>query len=128
MRLGIELGLKLLARAARSGALRAAGLRHEAIDDAMEHDAIVEAIAHQFLDTRNMVRREVRTHLDGNGALRGFENQSVFVVCHCLFSSVDFMRRASNRMSSGRPAIALPNPSVIGIGVQRCNASITAIR
>src|SRR5271163_3416818 len=32
----VELGLELLATAARAGALRAAGLRHEALDHAME--------------------------------------------------------------------------------------------
>src|SRR3954468_22453100 len=36
MRFLVELGLQLLARSAGAGALRAAGLRHEAIDHAME--------------------------------------------------------------------------------------------
>src|SRR5262245_58262339 len=42
MGLFVELGLELLARAAGAGTVRAAGLRHEAVDDAVEHDAVVE--------------------------------------------------------------------------------------
>src|SRR5438552_1680655 len=39
MRLGIELGRQVrIARPAGAGAVRASGLRHEAVDDAMEHD------------------------------------------------------------------------------------------
>ena len=49
MRLGVELGRQVrIARAAGAGAVRAAGLRHEAVDHAMEHDAVVEAFAHQL--------------------------------------------------------------------------------
>src|SRR5215470_9898656 len=44
VRLAVELGLELLARAAGAGALRAAGLRHEAFDHAMEDDSVVEPI------------------------------------------------------------------------------------
>src|SRR6195256_1658532 len=43
MRLLVELGLQLLAGAAGAGTLRTAGLRHEALDHAMEHNAIVKA-------------------------------------------------------------------------------------
>ena len=64
MRLLVELGLQLLAGAAGAGAVRAAGLRHEAVDDAVEDDAVVEALAHQFLDARDVAGREVGTHLD----------------------------------------------------------------
>src|SRR5260221_14268792 len=47
MRFLVDLGLQLLARTAGAGAMRAAGLRHKALDDAMEHDAVVEALAHE---------------------------------------------------------------------------------
>src|SRR6185312_8914279 len=104
------------------------GLRHEAIDDAMEYDAVVEALAHQFLDPRNMIGSEIRAHLNRHRSLCGFENQSV-VVSHALFSfGLGWVRRSSNRMVRGRPAIALPMPEVNGIGTQRCNACITAVR
>src|SRR3954449_9074858 len=39
MRFLVELGLQLLAGAAGAGALRTSGLRHEPVDDAVEHDA-----------------------------------------------------------------------------------------
>src|SRR5580704_8180968 len=54
MRLLAELGLELLAGTAGAGALRTSGLRHEAVDHAMEHDAVVKSLAHQFLDPRNV--------------------------------------------------------------------------
>src|ERR1700710_519463 len=129
MRLLVEFGLELLAGAAGSGALRTSGLRHETVDDAMEHDAVVKAFAHQFLDPRDMARRKIGPHLDGDGALGGFEDQSVVVVSHALFSiGLGGGLRVWNRMAKGRPATAPPIPSVNGIGVQRCNASMTAMR
>src|SRR5690242_15157881 len=88
MRLVVELGLELLAGAAGPGALRAAGLRHETFDHAMEYDAVVEAFAHQLLDPRDMVWRNIRPHLDGNRALRGLEDQSIFGDSHARFSWV----------------------------------------
>src|SRR5438477_590205 len=59
MLLLVELGFELLARAAGTGPLRAASLSHETLDYAVEHDAVVETFAHQFLDTRDMARREI---------------------------------------------------------------------
>ena len=88
MRLGVELGLQLLAGAAGAGALRAAGLRHEAVDHAMEDDAVVKALAHQFLDARDMAGREVGTHLDDDVALGGFELQCVFGFGHVSLLSL----------------------------------------
>src|ERR1700712_1506345 len=54
MRLLVEFGLEFLAGTARAGALRTSGLRHESVDDAMENDAVVKSLAHQFLDPRDM--------------------------------------------------------------------------
>src|SRR3954447_7855304 len=130
MRLLVELGLELLAGAAGAGALRASGLRHEPVDHAMEHDAVVKALPHQFLDPRDMARRKIGPHLDGDGAFGGFEDQSVVVVSHALFS-VGWgggLRLETNRIAKGRPATAPPIASVNGIGVQRCNVSMTATR
>ena len=67
VRLAVELGLQLLARAAGAGAGRVAGLRHEAVDDAVEDDAVIEALARQLLDPRDMVGREVGPELDVTG-------------------------------------------------------------
>src|SRR6187200_317300 len=86
MRLLVEFGLQLLAGTAGAGALRAPGLRHETLDHAVEHDAVVEALAHQFLDPGDVAGCKVRTHLDLDGALGGFEDQSIFCVSHALCS------------------------------------------
>src|SRR4051794_8895040 len=130
MRLLVELGLELLAGAAGAGALRASGLCHKTVDHTMEHDAVVKALPHQFLDPRDMAGRKIGPHLDGDGALGGFEDQSVVVVSHALFS-VGWgggLRLGTNRIANGRPATAPPIASVNGIGVQRCNVSMTATR
>src|SRR2546423_8951009 len=129
MRLLVELGLQFLAGAAGAGALRTAGLRHKALDHAMEHDAVVKAFAHQFLDPRDVAGREVRAHFDGDGALGGLKNQSIFGVSHALLSvglGGDFL--VLKGTAKGLPAMAPPNASVNGNGVQRCNACITASR
>src|SRR2546423_9389261 len=57
MRLLVEFGLQLLAGAAGAGAMRATGLGHKALDHAMEHDAVVKSLAHQFLDAGDMALR-----------------------------------------------------------------------
>jgi hypothetical protein len=129
MRFLVELSLEFLARAAGTGALRASGLRHETLDHAMEHDAIVKPLAHQFLDTSDMARRQIGAHFDGDGTLGGFKNQSIFCISHALFSSgLGGRLRVLKVTAKGRPATAPPSPSVNGNGVQRCNVSITAIR
>src|SRR3984957_9144636 len=129
MRFLAEFGLQLLAGTAGSGALRTAGLGHETVDHAMEHDAVVKAFAHQFLDPRHVARRKVGPHFDRDRSLGGFEDQSIFGVSHALFS-VGWGKgfRLRNRIVKGRPAAAPAMLSVNGIGVQRCNASITAMR
>ena len=74
MRLGVELGLEVrIFRSARAGAVRAAGLRHESVDDAVKHDAVVEFLGDELLDMRDMARREVGPHLDHHGPLRRLE-------------------------------------------------------
>src|ERR1700694_5732865 len=129
MRLLVELGLELLAGAAGAGALRTAGLRHEAVDHPMEHDAVVKSLAHQFLDPGDMAGGKIGPHFDGDRSLRGFEDQSIFGVSHALFSTGWCGRfRFWNWTANGRPATAPAIPSVNGIGVPRCNGSITAVR
>ena len=60
MRLVGELGRQVgQVRAASAGAGRIAGLRHEAVDDAMEHDAVIKALLRQRLDLRDVLGREV---------------------------------------------------------------------
>ena len=113
----------------KAGALRTAGLRHEAFDHAVEHDAVVKSLAHQFLDPRDVAGGKIGPHFDRDRSLRGFEDQSIFGVSHALFSAGwggGF--RLWNWTANGRPATAPAMLSVNGIGVQRCNVSITAIR
>ncbi len=66
--------------AARLAELHVAGLGHEAIDHTMEHNAVISAFARQFLDTRNVIRREIRIKLQNDIALGGFKNERVFRV------------------------------------------------
>src|SRR5207248_1799352 len=105
------------------------GLGHEALDDAVKDDAIVEAFAHELLDASNVAGGEVGPHLNGDGTLRGLEDQGVFGGAHARLSRVGGeVFRLRNWIANGRPAAAPAIASVNGIGVQRCNASITAIR
>ncbi len=61
----LERGRRKLSRkigilgAALAGALRVAGLGHEARDDAMELQAVVEALGHELLDARDVLRRQI---------------------------------------------------------------------
>src|SRR6476620_3138539 len=129
MRFLVELGLQFLAGTAGAGALRAAGLGHETFDHAMEHDAVVKTVPHQLLDASDMARRQIGAHLDGDGTLGGFKDQSIFCSSHARFSSgLGGRLRVLKGTSKGRPATAPPSPSVNGNGEQRCNVSITAIR
>jgi len=70
---------ELLARAAGAGPLRQAGLRHEALDHAVEHDAIVKASR-----TSSLIRATWPGARSGRismvtGPLRRLEDQSILV-------------------------------------------------
>ena len=98
MRLGIELGLQVrIVRAAGAGAVRAAGLRHEAVDHAVEHDPVIEAFVHQLLDALDMAGREIGAHRDHHVALGGFQRQLVFIVGHWF--SVFLLSRLSKKLT-----------------------------
>src|SRR2546428_8069 len=71
----VDLCLELPAGAAGAGAMGTASLRHEALDDAVKRDAIVEALAHQFLDACDMAGGEVRPHQNDDLALGGLQRQ-----------------------------------------------------
>src|SRR4051812_29536507 len=129
MRFFVNLALQFLAGTAGSGALRASGLRHEAFDHAVEHDAVVKTLAHQFLDPGDVAGRQIGPHFDGDGTLGGFKDQSIFCISHARFSSgLGGRLRALKVTAKGRPATAPPSPSVNGNGEQRCNVSMTATR
>jgi hypothetical protein len=72
-----------MAGAARAGAGRVTRLRHEAVDDAVERHAVVEATPCQRLDLRDMLRRQVGAHFDDDAAGRHVEVKGVFKIrCH----------------------------------------------
>ena len=73
--LGFEIG-KLGAARARAG--RVAGLRHETVDDAVEHDAVVKALARERLQPLDMVRREIGPKLDRHGAVLQLKEERIF--------------------------------------------------
>ena len=65
MGLGVELGLQVRqVGAAGAGAVRAAGLRHEALDHAVEGNAVIKALAGQSLDALHMAGSEIGTEFD----------------------------------------------------------------
>ncbi len=65
MRFGVELRFQIgLVAAAHAGAGWIAALRHEAIDHAVEHHAVIEAFRSQLGDALDMARRKVGTQLD----------------------------------------------------------------
>src|SRR3569623_1435530 len=88
MRLAAELLLEVrIVRATGAGArhvalvgiavLDVAGLRHEAIDHAMEHHAVVQPLTRQLLDVRDVVGRQVGAHLDDHRTLGGIDDERV---------------------------------------------------
>jgi hypothetical protein len=63
----IELLLQIwIARTARTRAMRATSLRHEPINNAMEHDTIIETLFSELLDMRNVMRREIGAKFDND--------------------------------------------------------------
>src|SRR5262249_57405679 len=77
VRLAVELRLELLAGAAGAGAVGTTGLCHEAIDDTVKRHAIVEALAHQLLDARDMAGGKIRPHQNDYLALGGLQSQMI---------------------------------------------------
>src|SRR5690606_12116057 len=68
---------ELVAGSAGPGAGRVATLGHEAVDDAMEGRAVVEAGARQVDEVLDGERRAVRVELDREVALLGLEGGGV---------------------------------------------------
>ena len=78
----MELVLEVVSRAAGSRSLRAAGLCHEPLNDAVEHDAVVELFARQLLDVVDMTGRQIGAHLDDDFAFGRLQDQGVFGISH----------------------------------------------
>src|SRR5262249_20953608 len=83
-----ELGLQVRqVRAARAGAGGIARLRHEAWDHAMEHDPVVETLAREFLDARDMAGREIGAQRNDHGPRLQIHDDGVFLIAR-HFSTV----------------------------------------
>ena len=67
--------------------MRAAGLRQEAVNDAVKRHAVVEAVAYELLDAGDMAGSEVRPHLYDDLSLGGVERQRILGVGHGAFSA-----------------------------------------
>ena len=66
--------------AARLAEFDIAGLRHEAVDDAVKDDAVIGALARQLLDARDVAGRQVGQQLDHHLALGRVHHDRVFRV------------------------------------------------
>lgn len=74
MRLGGKLLLQIRQlRAARAAPVRAAGLRHETRNHAVEQDPVIEAAVGQLHQAGHMIGGQVRAQPDGHVA--GFQRQ-----------------------------------------------------
>src|SRR5262249_49104795 len=124
----VNLRLDFLPETAGAGAVGTAGLRHEAIDDTMKRHAIVEAVAHQLLDARDMAGGKIRPHQNDDLALGSLQRQRILGIAHGMFPACLSFRLSMSRMVNGRPAIAFPSASVNGKGAQRLSILATAMR
>ena len=80
----VELVFEGVARPARAGALGAAGLDHEIGDDAVELQAVVEALGGEFLEIGHGPRGLVGVEFGADGAAVGddggdFQGRSPFI-------------------------------------------------
>src|SRR5436190_4127383 len=71
----VDLVLERVARAAGPGALRAPALDHEVGDDAVEDQAVVEALAGELLEVRDGLRRVLVEELEADRALAGLHRR-----------------------------------------------------
>ena len=80
MRLVGELGRNVDAGAAGAVAFGIAALGHETADHPVKGEAVVEALAHQFLDPGDVLRRQVGAHLDDHLTVLQIQQKGVFRV------------------------------------------------
>ena len=79
MAFGAEFRVQLFAGTTGPGARRVAGLGHEPVDDAVEHDTVVESFAGQLLDPRDVVGRQIRQQFDDDATVLQFEIDHIFL-------------------------------------------------
>ena len=90
--------------AAHAGAGRVAGLGHEAVDHAMEDDAVVKALFRQGLDARDMLGREIGTQADHDASVLELHDRAYWQ---------DLPRRGRRLPASSREAA--PRDSALAI-------------
>ncbi|GLU24661.1 hypothetical protein SLE2022_405690 [Rubroshorea leprosula] len=110
VRLPGELGLEVgLLRSRHAGARRIAALRHKTGDHAVEDDAVVEALARQLLDPRDMAGGEIGAQPDRDVARLEREDQRVLgIVGHAILHS--FRSAGPRRPYPTSPAHIRPPP------------------
>src|SRR6476646_1052173 len=86
MGLTVEFGLELRTRPAGASALRASRLRHETVNHAVEHNAIVEPVLDELLDARDVTRRKIGPHLNDDVTFGGLQSRRIFRLCHLSLS------------------------------------------
>src|SRR5215469_6532712 len=101
MRFAVEFRLELLSGPTGAGSVRTARLRHEAIDDTVEDDTVVEPVLHQFLNSRDMPGRKIGPHLDHDVTFGGLQGQGIFRLCHFSLSllSTGYGRTCSGHLA-----------------------------
>src|SRR5476651_163974 len=113
VRLLAEFGGQTITHAAHAVAVGIAGLGHEAVDHAMEHDAVVLAFAGELLDLRYVLGREVGTHLDDDAAVLEVDVERVFLVHgHSLTSAATRTLIILSGLAGGSPFLILSTNSM----------------
>ena len=84
MRPTVKFGFQLFAAAAGSGAVRASGLSHKAVNNPVKFQTVVKAGANQLFNPGHMVRCNFRIHLYDDFAVFEFKQQSVFGIFNLI--------------------------------------------
>ena len=107
-----ELGLevRMLRAAGAIAVLAVAGLRHEAVDDAVERHVVVKTFARQHFQTLGMAGRDVGAQFYDDHAGRGLEDQRILrigsgeaVIWRSLMLILLFRRAIATAISRSSP-------------------------
>src|SRR5262249_11358186 len=129
VRLGVELGGKVgIVRAAGAGAFGAAGLRHEAVDDAVEDNAVVEALARQRLDALDVLGRQVRAQGDDHIALGRVHDECVLWVFDGGHVFQTPLQGSSRRSAVDSGSTDDGNGAIVGGAMELCVMALLRLR
>ncbi len=90
--IGRELALDRVSGAAHAGSFRIAALNHEAFDDAVKSQPVVEFFVRELFEVFDRDRRDVRIKLAGHDAAVP-HCDCHFVNCHCVSSLLRIILR-----------------------------------